>query len=52
VALLPCLFLGSALGSGFGMFGRAMAGDAFDGGGGDLADFGGGDFAEFGGGDF
>jgi hypothetical protein len=40
--LLPCLFLGSVLGSGFGMFGGARAGDAFDGG---------GDFAEFGGGD-
>jgi hypothetical protein len=42
VGLLPCLFLGSVLGSGFGMFGGARAGDAFDGG---------GDFAEFGGGD-
>ncbi len=54
--LLPGLFLGSMLGGGLGMFGGAMADDAFagDGGdfGGDLADFGGGDFGDFGGGDF
>ena len=53
--LLPGLFLGSMLGGGFGMFGGAMADDAFAGGGdfgggGDLGDFGGGDFGDFGGG--
>ena len=53
--LLPGLFLGSMLGGGLGMFGGAMADDAFavdggDFGGGDLADFGGGDFGDFGGG--
>ncbi len=52
--LLPGLFLGSMLGGGFGLFGGAMADDAFAGNGGDfggdLADFGGGDFGDFGGG--
>jgi hypothetical protein len=53
--LLPGLFLGSMLGGGLGMFGGAMADDAFadagDFGGGDLGDFGGGgDFGGFGGG--
>jgi hypothetical protein len=52
--LLPGLFLGSMLGGGLGMFGGAMADDAFAGGGGDfgggLGDFGGGDFGDFGGG--
>src|SRR5918994_1404286 len=51
--LLPGLFVGSALGGGFGMFGGvgdAMGGGDF--GGGDLGDFGGGDFGDFGGGDF
>jgi hypothetical protein len=53
--LLPGLFLGSMLGGGFGMFGGAMAEDAFAGdagdfGGSDLGDFGGGDFGDFGGG--
>jgi hypothetical protein len=53
--LLPGLFLGSMLGGGLGMFGGAMAEDAFAGeggdfGGSDLGDFGGGDFGDFGGG--
>jgi hypothetical protein len=55
--LLPGLFIGSMLGGGLGMFGGAMAeeayaGDGGDFGGGELSDFGGGDFGDFGGGDF
>ena len=51
-ALLPMLFVGSMLGSGFGFGPTIVGGDDHGDGGFDGGDFGGGDFGDMGGGDF